>query len=117
MKSRIKSFAVAFEGIKFMFLREPNFRIHLLATIVVVTLGFVWNISIYEWLAIIFVTGIVIITEAINTAIEKICDKIQPQKDQDIKVIKDIGAAAVLISAIMAVVVGIIIFTPKIITQ
>lgn len=95
---------------------EPNFRIHLLVAVAVVILGFVFQINGYEWIAVVFSIGLVIVTEAVNTAIENVCDKIQPNKDKDIKIIKDIGAAAVLISAIMAVVVGLIVFAPKIFT-
>ncbi|MEO0333150.1 MAG: diacylglycerol kinase family protein, partial [Bacteroidota bacterium] len=67
-----------------------------------------------EWLIITLTIGFVFVTEILNTAIEDIADFVSPQRDDRIKRIKDLGAAAVLLSAVTAVVIGIIIFLPKI---
>lgn len=96
------------------FKEEPNFKIHIVATIMVITAGLYFKLSTTEWLAIIIVIGLVLLTELLNTAIENIADFISPERHEKIKMIKDIAAAAVLISAIVALVVGLLIFVPKI---
>lgn len=96
------------------FKEEPNFRIHVVATIMVIAAGLYFKLSTTEWLAIIIVIGLVLLTELLNTAIENIADFISPERHEKIKMIKDIAAAAVLISAIVALVVGLVVFIPKI---
>lgn len=96
------------------FKEEPNFRIHVVATIMVVAAGLYFQLSTTEWLAIIIVIGLVLVTELVNTAIENIADFISPEKHEKIKTIKDIAAAVVLISATVAFIVGLVIFIPKI---
>ncbi|MEM8967114.1 MAG: diacylglycerol kinase family protein [Bacteroidota bacterium] len=111
---RIKSFGHAINGFRVLFKEEHNARVHLVVTIVVLSLGAFFSISVSEWLIIILTIGFVFVTEILNTAIEDIADFISPQRDARIKRIKDLGAAAVLLSAVTAVVIGIIIFLPKI---
>lgn len=113
ISKRIKSFSYAFNGLKVLIKEEQNVWIHLLATIIVITLGWFFSISIFEWIAVIFAIGFVFVTEIINTAIENISDFISPEKNDSIKKIKDISAGAVLISAIVAFVIGLIVFLPK----
>lgn len=113
ISKRIKSFSYAFNGLKALIKEEQNVWIHLLATIIVITLGWFFSISIFEWIAVIFAIGFVLVTEILNTAIENISDFISPEKNDSIKKIKDISAGAVLISAIVAFVIGLIVFVPK----
>jgi diacylglycerol kinase len=115
IRSRIKSFKYAFEGIASMLRYEHNSRIHLAATILVIVSGLILNLSLIEWVVIGIVTGLVFITELINSAIELLADLIDPEIDSKIKRVKDYAAAAVLISAIMAVVTAVLIFGPRII--
>ncbi len=96
------------------FKEEPNFRIHVVATIMVIAAGLYFKLSTTEWLAIVIVIGLVLLTELLNTVIENIADFISPERHEKIKTIKDIAAAAVLISAIVALIVGLLIFIPKI---
>ncbi len=96
------------------FKEEANFRIHVVATIIVIAAGLFFQLSITEWLTIIIAIGLVLLTELLNTTIENIADFISPERHEKIKTIKDIAAAAVLISAIVALVVGLLIFIPKI---
>ena len=110
---RIKSFRYAFSGLRVLFKEEHNARVHLVVTFVVIMLGAFFGLSLTEWVVIILTIGFVFVTEILNTAIEHIADFISPQQDVRIKRIKDLGAAAVLLSAITAVVVGVIIFLPK----
>ena len=114
IKKRIKSFGFAFNGLKILFQEEHNARIHLVAAIGVVVAGFLFNISGFEWIALTVAIGFVISIEIINTTIENIADFISPERNESIKKIKDLAAAAVLISALTALAIGLIIFIPKI---
>ena len=113
LKDRIKSFGYAFRGIKLL-LKEHNSWIHIISAVIVCFLGFYYKIKTTEWLAIIISIGIVLMAETFNTSIEELADKVNPEKDIKIKNTKDLAAGAVLISAIMAIVIGSIIFVPKI---
>lgn len=111
--SRIKSFRYAFNGLRILLKEEHNFRIHLFALIVVLVTGYCVNLSTLEWGALVLAMGLVITAEIINTVLENMSDLIAPKKNSVIKKIKDIAAAGVLVSAITALLVGILIFLPK----
>ncbi|MDR0811898.1 MAG: diacylglycerol kinase family protein [Paludibacter sp.] len=113
-KKRLKSFAYAFNGLKILLKEEHNARIHLVITILVVVAGFVFKISDYEWTAVLLCIGLVFSLEIINSALENLCDFVSPQKHEIIKKVKDLSAAAVLFSAIISVIIGGIVFLPKI---
>ena len=113
---RIKSFAFAFNGLAELIKSESNARIHISASIVAITAGFLLNISKLEWCAILIVIALVISSEAFNTAIEKLVDHLFPYQNESARIIKDISAGAVLICAIIALIVGLIIFLPKLIS-
>lgn len=115
LKSRINSFVNAGKGICYVIKNETNIKIHLFAFFVVIIAGFVFSISIAEWLCIIIVSGLVISAELFNSSIEKTADFISPIIDERIKIIKDISAGAVFIAAITAIIIGLIVFIPKII--
>ncbi len=110
MKRLSSSFYHAFCGIIKTFVSEPNFRIHSFFAVGVIVAGFVFGIKPYEWLAVVFATGLVMAMECVNTAVEKTVDMITPDYDERAKFIKDASAAGVLISAITAAVVGFIVF-------
>ena len=110
---RIRSFKYAFKGLLHLIRAEPNARIHAIAAIAVIIGGYYFDIDKSEWLAVILCIGIVFTTEIINTTIENICDYISPTYHHKIKVIKDLAAAAVLISAFMSVIVASCIFLPR----
>jgi diacylglycerol kinase len=111
---RLKSFKYAFNGLKTLFKEEQNARIHLLASSVAITLSIVLEINLIEWVAVVFCIGFVLVAETFNTSLENISDFISPEKNEKIKTIKDLAAAAVLLSALTALTVGLIIFIPKI---
>ncbi|MGF2413676.1 diacylglycerol kinase family protein [Ferruginibacter sp.] len=111
----LRSFAFAFNGWKICFSSEINFRIHMLFTIAALLLSITLKITSAEWLAIIFCIAFVAAMEMTNTAIEKLCDVVQPGIHLAIKKVKDIAAGAVLLAAVCSVVIGSIIFLPKII--
>jgi diacylglycerol kinase (ATP) len=114
IRDRLKSFRFAFNGIRILLIHEHNAWVHLFAAICVILAGFLLKISILEWVAIIIVIGFVVALEAINSSIEKLSDFISPEKHNQIKTVKDLSAAGVLISAIAAVIVGLLVFIPKI---
>ena len=113
-KRFINSFKYAGEGIKEAFQTEQNLKIHFIIMIIVIIAGFIYKISVTEWIACIILFGLVISLELINTAIETTVDIAMPEKNPKAKRAKDVAAGAVLVSAIMAAVVGLIIFLPKI---
>ena len=113
-KSLLDSFNYAIQGIISAFISERNLKIHIIAMLLVVTLGFILNISIIEWLVCIILFGIVIAGEIFNTAIEVVVDLVIPNLDSRAKLAKDLSAGAVLVLTITAVIIGFIIFLPKI---
>lgn len=113
-KKRKDAFGYAIHGVVYLMKNEAHAKIHLLATICVVAAGFIFNISAWEWCAVITCIGTVLAGEAGNTAVEKLADKISKEKDPLIGIAKDVAAGAVFMLAIMSVIVGLIIFLPKI---
>ena len=114
MKNILRSFKCAFEGVKVLLKEEQNARIHLLIMLAVIIAGIIFSISYLEWIALILSIGFVFALEIVNTAIENLADFVSPDKHQKIKKIKDLSAAAVLTGALAALIIGGIIFLPKI---
>jgi diacylglycerol kinase len=114
IKSRFGSFKFAFRGLKSMLKNEHNSRIHLLAAIIALTLAIILKINRDEWSLLIIVIGVVFITELLNSSIEALADLVDNEWNEKIKISKDYAAAAVFISALIAVVIGGLIFIPKI---
>ncbi len=114
MKKLIKSFKYAFEGIVAGIKEEQNMKIHISIMILVIIFGILLKISKMEWIICIILFGFVISMELVNTSIENIVDLITLEKNPKAKIIKDVAAGAVLISAITSAIIGLIIFIPKI---
>ena len=115
LKSRIKSFRFAFNGLLLLFKNEHNARIHLFAAFTASVMGFILKINTHEWCLLFIVIGLVFITELINTSLESLADIIKPERDERIMKIKDYSAAAVLISALISIIAGGLIFIPKLV--
>lgn len=99
----------------FLLLRtEPSIQIQFCIALIVTAFGFYFQISNTEWILQLLAIGLVMGIEGVNTAIEKICDYIQPNLDPKIGLIKDISAGAVMIVSVLASIVGLIIYLPKI---
>jgi diacylglycerol kinase (ATP) len=111
----IKSFGYAFKGLWYATKSQPNFRIHLVATVVVIALGFYLNLQQSEWLWISLAITMVLAAELLNTAIEALTDRVSPEYNIKAGQTKDTAAAAVTITVFFAVVVGAIILLPKVI--
>lgn len=114
VSKRLKSFKYAFNGLQILFKEEHNARVHLLVAICVIAAGLFFNLSTNEWLAIVFSIGLVFSLEIVNSSIENIADFISPEKHEMIKKVKDLSAAGVLVGAITALIIGAMIFCPKI---
>jgi diacylglycerol kinase len=112
---RIKSFSFALKGILYAFKTQHNIRVHIIVMVFVLTAGCIFRLHLMEWGLIVFAIGMVLVSELMNTAIELLVDFISPNYNKKVGLIKDVAAGAVLISAITSVVIGLIIFLPKII--
>ena len=112
---RAKSFSYAIRGLKLLFKTQHNSWVQISLTIVVIFLGIFLCISQTEWMFLILSIGAVFTAEAFNTAFEFDIDLTSPTYHPYARDTKDVAAGAVLITSIMATVVGIIIFLPKII--
>ena len=114
MKKRIQSFGYAGRGVWLVISKEANMKIHLAVAVLVVMAGFFFQISMAEWIACMLCFGLVFTAEMINTAIENLIDLVSPKQHELARNGKDIAAGAVLIAAIIAAVIGLIIFLPKV---
>ena len=117
INSRIKSFKFAFQGFLYLFRTQANFRIQLFLAILAIFLSILLKLSQFEWIIVLLLIGFVLSAEAVNSSLEILCDKIEKDYNESIKNIKDIAAASVLISSLIAFIVGLVIFLPKIIDQ
>ena len=116
IKSILKSFQYAWDGIKFCFGVEKNLTIMLLISIITIVGGFYFTITKTEWLiSLILITGVFSL-ELFNTAIERFLDLFFPDQNEKVKNIKDLMAGGVAIVSIGACIIGFIIFLPKILT-
>lgn len=113
LKARLKSFRFAFQGIKVFFQTQHNAWIHLCASIIVIALGIYLQLSVVEWCWIALAIGIVFISELLNTAIEFLTDLVSPEFHPLAKKTKDVAAGAVLFASFIAVIIGLLVFVPR----
>lgn len=113
MKRLFKSFGFAINGMVAAWREQLNLKIHSIMAMLVLMLGWQTGISKYEWYTVILCIGLVLAAELFNSAIEKWVDLVQPQRNEMAGRIKDISAAAVLVVALAAAVIGVIIFFDK----
>ena len=113
-KRLINSFKYAIEGIITGIKEEKNMKIHICIMLIVIIFGIIFKISSSEWIICIILFGLVISLELMNTAIENTVDLAMPEKNEKAKIAKDVAAASVLIASICSVIIGLIIFIPKI---
>jgi diacylglycerol kinase (ATP) len=112
LTGRLRSIRYALEGLLLMLKTQPNAWIHLLATTIVVLAGFYYEITATHWAIITLTILSVWVAETLNTAFEYLCDVTNPEFHPIVKKAKDISAGAVLISALGAIIIGLIIFLP-----
>lgn len=113
VKGRIKSFKYALKGMWLLITTEHSIMVQMTIGLIVMFFGWWYRISATEWILQILAIGIVLVAESLNTAIEKICDFIHPDHHKRIGFIKDISAGAVSFAAISAIIIGLIIYLPK----
>ena len=113
IRSRLRSFRFAWDGIASFFQREHNAWLHFMATIAVSTTALLVGVTKTELLALVFAIGLVWMAEMFNTCIERVMDFVSEQKHPEIKFIKDLAAGAVLTASITALIIGAIVFIPK----
>lgn len=110
---RIKSIGYAFKGIWILLSSENSVKVQTSLSIGMTILGYLMNISATEWMFQIIAIGIVIATEGMNTAVEKIANFVEPKFDERIGEIKDVAAGAVAIASLAAIAIGLVIYIPK----
>jgi diacylglycerol kinase (ATP) len=114
MKKFIRSFGYAFKGLSYATATQLNFRIHLVATLLALFMGYALHVSTNEWQWIILCVALVLITELLNTAIEFLTNLVSPGYNELAGHVKDVSAGAVVVAALFALITGTIIFLPKI---
>ncbi len=110
---RIRSVRYAFRGLWLLATTEHSIISQLIISGVMCILGFYFKLNSIEWMFQILAIGLVLAAESLNTAVEKLCDYLQPDFDKKIGFIKDLSAGAVTFAAIAAIIVGGIIYLPK----
>ncbi len=110
---RLQSFRHAFRGLAVLVRTQSNARLHVLATIVVVTAGCLLHVNATDWLWLGLAMTLVWIAEAFNSALEHLADRVTRESDPMIRDVKDLAASAVLIAAIFAIGVAACVFGPK----
>ncbi|MFH0853040.1 MAG: diacylglycerol kinase [bacterium] len=107
-----KSFRFAWRGLSTAFKNEQNFRVQLIAAIIILALIVILPLATWEIVALIMITTLVLILELINSIFEKLADILEPRIHSYVRVIKDLMAATVLIASIVSVIIGLIILLP-----
>lgn len=113
VKNRIKSLRFAFDGLYKLIATENSIKLQVVVAVTISIIGFLLDISKTEWMLQVISIGLVLATEGMNTAIEKIADFIHPEHNKKIGEIKDMAAGAVAFCALAAIVVALFIYVPK----
>lgn len=117
MRRFLKSAGNALKGLRHAFTYEANFRIHVAIALIVFGLAFLFKLPITQWLSLVGVISLVLVLELVNTALEKLLDAIHPRLHATVGLVKDVMAGAVLVAALAAVVVGSLIFIPRLLER
>ncbi|AZJ31185.1 MULTISPECIES: diacylglycerol kinase family protein [Tenacibaculum] len=115
LKGRIRSIKFAVKGMWLLITTEDSIKAQLTFALIAVFLGFYFNISATEWIVQVLAIGVVLVAEALNTAIEKVADFIHPNYHKKIGFIKDIAAGAPAFAALVSLIIAGVIYLPKII--
>lgn len=115
INKRIASFRYAFKGLYTLVKTQPHARFHLLATLCVIALAYLLNVSRMEWAVLVLAIGAVWSAEALNTGLEFLADRVAPEWHELVGNAKDVAAGGVLVISISAAVAGLLIFLPHII--
>tara|TARA_Y100000739_G_scaffold20351_1_gene16027 strand:- start:2457 stop:2831 length:375 start_codon:yes stop_codon:yes gene_type:complete len=111
---RLKGIIIAINGMFFLLKNEEAIKVQSFVFLIIIALGFYFEITSKEWIIHIILIGFILTTEALNTVAEKICDLINPKYDERIKLIKDISAGAVSFAVLSSLIILVIIYFPYI---
>ena len=112
LRERVQSFVHAFRGVGLLFRHEANARIHLLATGLVLGLAAWLDLPRHDWALLLLAIGLVLASEAMNSALEALADRVAPETHPLVARCKDTAAGAVLLAAIVAAAVGFLVLGP-----
>jgi diacylglycerol kinase (ATP) len=113
LRARLRSLGHALDGLALLLRSQPNAWIHAVATVLVVALGSLLQVSAYEWLWLLLAMALVWMAEAFNTALERLADAVSHEQHPLIGQAKDLAAGAVLVAALAAAVIGMLILGPR----
>ena len=114
LSDRLKSFGYAFNGLVLLIKKEVNFQIQLCCAVAICVVGALVGLSTSEWIGQFLAIGLVLAAEALNTAIERLADQVTKDQNKQIGQLKDVAAAAPLVASIIAVIIALLIYLPKI---
>ena len=114
LKKRFQSMTYAINGLKILWREQHNCRVHLFVTALVLVFGLMLSISATQWILLLLLIALVWVAEALNTAVEYLCDKVTMEHDPLIGKAKDVAAAGVLIASIIAAAGGLLLFLPAV---
>ena len=109
------SFRYAFAGLRYLLWTQRNAKIHTAIGLAAIALGVVLRLDRYEWLTLTLTIAIVLAAEGVNTALEAVVDLASPNYHPLAKIVKDVGAGTVLLTALAAVIVGLLLFLPHLV--
>lgn len=115
VKGRLRSFKFAIKGMWLLITTEDSIKVQLSIALLVTILGFILGISTTEWMIQFLAIGLILVAEALNTAVEEVADFIHPNYHKKIGIIKDIAAGAPAFAALTSLVIAGIIYIPKIV--
>ena len=114
IKGAVKSLGNSTRGLKLLVKTQPNSKIHMWATLAIVVLGLILGFERWDWVLLFLAIGMVWVAKAGNTALEMVADRLRPRKDAKINAAKELGASAVLVATLVAVLVGLSVLYPYI---
>ena len=112
IKKLLTSLGYAISGLATTWQTQNNFRWHCLGLVLVIILGLVVDLKAIEWVVIFIISVLVLVVELVNTVMERLVDLAKPRVHVYAKIIKDVMAGATLLVAMVAIVVGLLIFLP-----
>lgn len=117
MKTWLQRFACAFRGLGHVLMRDPSGRVHAVCAVAVVAMALWLRVSAVEWAVLSLATGAVIAAETLNSAIERLADRVTTEREESIRLLKDAAAGGVLAAAIGAALAALAIFGPKLLAR
>ncbi|MBA4398831.1 MAG: diacylglycerol kinase [Anaerolinea sp.] len=116
-RGRLFSFKYAFSGLRYVIISQRNAWIHAAVTLLVVILAAMLSLTLQDWGLLLLAIGLVWTAEIFNTALEALVDLVSPQPHPLAKIVKDTSAAAVLVSAIISIMIGLLILLPPLVEK